>query len=75
MSRIQSEIYRLRGEARSRLTTAHMVCYFVGGAIGSATSAAVYERTGWGGVSAPGAGYAAIGLVTWLVELTRRRRQ
>ena len=32
----QSIIYRLAPDARSRINSAYMVCYFVGGALGSA---------------------------------------
>ena len=38
----QSEVYRLRPEARSRLTTCYMVSYFVGGVTGSALAGAAY---------------------------------
>ncbi|HZU73344.1 MAG TPA: MFS transporter [Acidimicrobiales bacterium] len=55
----QGEIYRLRPEARSRLTAAYMFVYFVGGAVGSVTSALVYDRLGWGGVCLVGAALAA----------------
>lgn len=65
----QSEIYRLRPEARSRLTTAYMVTYFIGGSLGSATSAVVYARFGWGGVCLLGAAYLAVAVAYWLTEL------
>lgn len=65
----QSEIYRLRPEARSRITTAYMTSYFVGGALGSATSAAAYGSFGWLGVCAIGGSYGAIALLIWLTEL------
>jgi len=71
----QSEIYRLRPDARSRLTTAYMTSYFLGGALGSATSALMFERAGWIGVSALGAAYAGIAAAAWLVEVARRMRQ
>lgn len=64
----QSEIYRLAPEARSRLTTAYMTSYFTGGAIGSATSAAVYASHGWIGVCLLGLGYAAVAVIFWIVE-------
>ncbi len=56
----QSIIYRLAPEARSRVNSAYMVCYFAGGAIGSALGGAVYDRSHWGGVCLLG---AVIGLV------------
>lgn len=59
----QSEIYRLRPEARSRLTAAYMVTYFVGGAIGSAVSAFLYGRLGWDGVCLAGGAFAAADLL------------
>ena len=62
----QGEIYRLRPEARSRLTSAYMVTYFIGGAIGSATSATVYGSFGWNGVCLVGALFAALSSALWL---------
>lgn len=62
----QSTIYQLRPEARSRLTTAYMTAFFVGGAIGSAAASAAFTRFGWSGVAAAGAALAAVGLGTWL---------
>ena len=69
----QSEIYRLRPEARSRLTAAYMTTYFTGGALGSATSAALFAVAGWHGVAALGAGFITLALLLWLTE--RRQRQ
>ncbi len=68
----QSEIYRLRPEARSRLTAAYMTTYFLGGAIGSAGSALIYERAGWPGVAALGGGFIALALLLWLTEFRKR---
>ncbi len=65
----QGEIYRLHPEARSRITTAYMVSYFIGGSVGSATSAVVYAHYGWAGVSLLGAAFIATALVFWLTEL------
>lgn len=70
----QSEIYRLRPDARSRLTSAYMTTYFVGGALGSATSAAIYAAAGWLGVAALGAGYMALALLLWLSEFRPQRQ-
>lgn len=64
----QSEIYRLSPEARSRLTTAYMTAYFTGGAIGSATSAAVYSSHGWIGVCLLGLAYAVTAVIFWVME-------
>jgi len=68
----QSEIYRLRPEARSRLTTIYMTSYFVGGAVGSATSAVVFGLAGWSGVCLLGAGYIAAAVAFWLTEQRTR---
>lgn len=64
----QSEIYRLRPEARSRLTTGYMVVNFTGGVIGSATSATVYEAGGWTAVCVVGMVASTLALVAWLTE-------
>ncbi|HYG42152.1 MAG TPA: MFS transporter [Bordetella sp.] len=58
----QSAIYRLRPDARSRLTAGYMTSYFIGGAAGSLASAALYAHTGWIGVAAGGAVVSALAL-------------
>ena len=64
----QSEIYRLSPSARSRLTTAYMTAYFVGGAVGSMAGALLYGAFGWIGSCCGGAGCSAVALVTWMTE-------
>jgi len=64
----QSEIYKVRPDARSRITTAYMTTYFIGGAIGSATSAATYDVYGWIGVSWLGTGFALLAIFFWFFE-------
>jgi MFS family permease len=63
----QSAIYELRPEARSRLTTAYMVAFFLGGAVLSAAISALYASYGWGGICAVGAITGAVALVIWLL--------
>jgi predicted MFS family arabinose efflux permease len=65
----QSEIYRLNPGARSRLTTAYMTTYFIGGAVGSQVGAMMYERFGWNGVCWTGAGFVAVALIALLSNL------
>jgi predicted MFS family arabinose efflux permease len=62
----QSLIYRLAPEARSRITSSYMVCYFAGGAIGSAVAGSVYDVWGWAGVCAVG---GAVGLAATAVGI------
>jgi predicted MFS family arabinose efflux permease len=62
----QSLIYRLAPHARSRINSAYMVCYFVGGALGSYVGSLVYEHSHWAGVSILG---AAVGLVATLLAI------
>jgi predicted MFS family arabinose efflux permease len=64
----QSAIYTLHGQARSRLTTAYMVAYFLGGVVLSAATSALYASAGWPAVCVLGVSTAAIGLITWLVS-------
>jgi len=62
----QGTIYQLRPEARSRLTTAYMTAFFLGGALGSAAAALAFSRFGWTGVAAAGVAFGAVGLGAWL---------
>ncbi|CAO5258716.1 MFS transporter [Frankia sp. AgKG'84/4] len=70
----QSEIYRLRPEARSRLTAAYMATYFTGGLAGSLAATTAYSAGGWTAVSLTGAafGLAALALVGWDILAARR---
>ena len=61
----QAAIYRIRPEARNRLTAGYMTCYFIGGAAGSTLSASAYGMAGWAGVTAVGAAISAAGLASW----------
>jgi predicted MFS family arabinose efflux permease len=69
----QSEIYRLIPGARSRLTTAYMTTYFVGGAVGSQAGAVMYEKFGWNGVCWTGAGFVAVALIVQLSDVLMSR--
>jgi predicted MFS family arabinose efflux permease len=57
-----SSIYRLRPEARSRLTAGYVTCYFIGGASGSLVSSWLYAHFGWAAVVTAGAVLAALTL-------------
>lgn len=69
----QSEIYRLRPDARSRLTSAYMTCYFLGGVVGSALASVVYAADGWRGDCVLGAVFGACTIVLWAVQTVRGR--
>lgn len=61
----QTVIYRVKPDARNRLTAGYMTSYFVGGAAGSLLSASAWQHAGWSGVCAIGAICAAINLLIW----------
>jgi predicted MFS family arabinose efflux permease len=67
----QSEIYRLRPEARARLTSAYMTIYFLGGVVGSAASTFVYNHDGWSGCCLLGGGFGLLATALWLFTLVR----
>jgi predicted MFS family arabinose efflux permease len=56
----QAVIYRIRPEARSRINSAYMVCFFAGGAVGSLSAGAVLSTWGWGGICVLGAAYGGL---------------
>ena len=72
----QSEIYsRLDPTARSRVTSAYMVGFFVGAAAGSQLTATAYTALGWDGTCLVGAGFSAMSLVAWVAtQATPRLR-
>ncbi|WP_246038464.1 MFS transporter [Chitiniphilus eburneus] len=68
----QSVLYKLRPDARSRMTAAYMTSYFIGGAAGSLLSASAYHAAGWYGVCVAGGAISFAALVTWGLSLMRR---
>ncbi|WP_372351623.1 MFS transporter [Streptomyces sp. KL116D] len=67
----QTVLYALRPEARSRINSAFMTSFFLGGALGSALASVVWAAAGWTGVSTLGAALAAGALAVWTWERTR----
>ncbi|MCK6657949.1 MFS transporter [Enterobacter asburiae] len=61
----QTVIYRVKPEARNRLTAGYMTSYFIGGAAGSLISASAWQHAGWSGVCAFGAIVATLNLLVW----------
>ena len=68
----QSIIYRLAPDRRSRINSAYMVCYFAGGAIGSAVASSIYDRHHWAGVCLLGAVIGAAALLGAALDAARR---
>jgi predicted MFS family arabinose efflux permease len=66
----QAAIYALAPELRSRLTTAYMVAYFLGGTAGTLLGTLAYDAGGWEAVCAVGAGIMVVAFALW--GLTRR---
>jgi predicted MFS family arabinose efflux permease len=69
----QAVIYAVRPDARSRVNSAYMVCYFVGGAAGSVTAGAVFGAARWDGVCVLGAGFGALALLASAWDAGRGR--
>lgn len=51
----QTRVMSLRPEARNRVNTVYMICYFTGGSLGSLIGSALWSAWGWNGVCATGA--------------------
>ncbi len=68
----QSRIYRLRSEARSRITSAYMTIYFVGGATGSLLAPIAFDSGGWPGVCLLGASFGTLAVLVWLASPAAR---
>lgn len=70
----QAAIYALAPELRSRLATAYMVAYFLGGTAGALLGTVAYGAGGWEAACAVGAAIMVVALVlwerTWQVEVT-----
>ena len=67
----QSEIYRLRPEARNRINAFYMTSCFVGAAAGSASSAFAYEHWGWAGTCVLGGIVCIAAVARWATDRQR----
>jgi predicted MFS family arabinose efflux permease len=67
----QSVIYPLRPDGRSRVNTAYMTSYFIGGSAGSALGVGVYGAAGWTGVCWLGAALPGTAVLVWAGEQLR----
>ncbi len=63
----QGQIYSLRPDARSRITSAYMASFFAGGVFGSAVSSFTYAHCGWDGVCILGAGLGVVATAIWFL--------
>jgi predicted MFS family arabinose efflux permease len=69
----QARVYALRAEVHGRLNTIYMVCYFIGGAVGSALATAAWGEFGWRGVCAVGLGALTLALLGYRINDPSRR--
>lgn len=67
----QTRIYGLDPGARGRLNMVYMVCYFIGGALGSSLGAEAWKVAGWNGVC----GFALAVLAVAAIFCVRRGRR
>ena len=65
----QTRIYALDAGARSRINMVYMVCYFVGGALGSYIGALAWHAAGWWGVC----GFGLAAMLPGLALVLRRQ--
>src|SRR5947209_14365345 len=64
----QSRVLALRPEARNRVNTVYMICYFTGGSVGSAVGTWTWTHWKWDGVCAAGGVLMLIAVVAFLAR-------
>jgi predicted MFS family arabinose efflux permease len=62
----QGVIFAIDANARSRIMTAYLASYFVGGALGSSVAGAAWSAAGWPGVCVAGAALAGTAMLVWV---------
>jgi predicted MFS family arabinose efflux permease len=67
----QAVIYAVAPGARSRINSAYMTCYFVGGAVGSVAAGALFATQRWDGVCVLGGGFGLLALAMTVVDRLR----
>ncbi|RJL30169.1 MFS transporter [Bailinhaonella thermotolerans] len=73
MTANSARVQALRADARARLTTAYMICAYLGGGAGSWLAARIHARAGWPGVCLLAAVLCALALARHLLHLARSR--
>jgi predicted MFS family arabinose efflux permease len=72
----QRAVYALDPASRGRLNALYMTSIFIGGAVGSAIASTLYEKEGWQGVIAVGAGLPLLALAAFvLISVGRSRKR
>jgi predicted MFS family arabinose efflux permease len=64
----QARLFRYPPEQRSRVTTAYMTSYFVGGTVGGGLAAPVFAAGGWLAITASGLGLCALAAGAWIAD-------
>ncbi|OCG68754.1 transporter [Gilliamella sp. Nev5-1] len=67
-------IYQIRPEARSRMNTGYMVCYFIGGMLGSAGSTYLFSHYGWKAIIIASTSLAILGITSWLFYIKTHQK-
>ena len=67
----QSEIYRLRPEARNRINSFYMTSCFIGASAGSALAAVAYDHWGWAGTCVLGVLVSVATVGRWATDRQR----
>jgi len=62
----QTRIYGLLPAARSRLNMVYMICFFIGGAMGSYAASVLWQRFAWAGVCGLGCVLLMLGCVVYV---------
>lgn len=70
----QSRVFALIPAARSRLNTAYMFAYFVGGALGSWFASIAWGLYGWPGVCGTALGFLAVGMLVFALNAHRMNK-
>ncbi|TDS10391.1 MFS transporter [Sphingobacterium paludis] len=68
----QTDYFSIPTNATSRLNTVYMVCYFMGGSLGTYLAALAWEQAGWPAVCAVGALFSLLALVAHLLFSKQR---
>lgn len=67
----QAVIYEIAPDARSRVNSAYLTCFFIGGTLGSVAAGTVFAAVGWDGVCGVGAGFGVLALAMTALDRWR----